>query len=157
MTSGKSWCRNWSWSPLGTRKLSNRAERVCSLCLGLSYLYLKLHRCLVSRVLPTWTYGPHKVINWWKVIVFCIMVSQKNQGVTCFCCLLYNKVAERDRTLTWSEIKSQQIKSFIGIINLASSAHLPKGLYILRRVWDVSEYISVIVSQIITKFDECVG
>jgi len=44
------------------------------------------------------------------------------------------------------------------ILYLARSACLPKGLYILRRVWDVSDYISVIVSQIITKkCGECVG
>jgi len=40
---------------------------------------------------------------------------------------------------------------------LARSAYLSKGLYIVRRVWDVSEYISVAVSQIITKFGECAG
>jgi len=40
---------------------------------------------------------------------------------------------------------------------LVRLACLPKGLYILRRVWDVSEFIAVVVSQIITKFGECVG
>jgi len=43
------------------------------------------------------------------------------------------------------------------VVNLACSACLTKGLYILCQVWDVSEYIFVIVSQIITKFGECVG
>ena len=38
------------------------------------------------------------------------------------------------------------------VYNLADSAYLPKRLYVLRRVWDVS----VVVNQIITKFDECV-
>jgi len=31
------------------------------------------------------------------------------------------------------------------------------GLYILRRVWNVNGDISVVISQIITKFGECVG
>jgi len=39
----------------------------------------------------------------------------------------------------------------------ARSSCLPKGLYVLRRVWDVDEYISVDVSQILTKFNERVG
>jgi len=34
---------------------------------------------------------------------------------------------------------------------------LAKRLYVLHRVWDVNEYISVVVSQIITKFNERVG
>ena len=43
------------------------------------------------------------------------------------------------------------------VLFLARSANLPAGLHILRRVWDVNEYISVVVGQIVTKFGECVG
>jgi len=43
------------------------------------------------------------------------------------------------------------------VVYLARLACLPKGLYVLRRIWHVSEYIYVIVGHIITKFNKCVG
>ena len=54
---------------------------------------------------------------------------------------------------------SFEMKIYVCYVYLACSARLLKGLYVLHQVWDVNEYIyiSIVVSQIITKFKESVA